>query len=293
MPVPVLIVHGGAGSVDEDRRAAHAEGCARAAEIGRAALEGGAGAIEAVLAACEALEDDPLFNAGRGACLTSDGTIELDASIMEGTHLGLGAVACLAPFPHPIRIADAVRRDAIHTLYAGEGAARFAREHGFAPAAPGALITDAARERLARFLAGAADRGWAGGTVGAVAVDADGHVAAATSTGGTVGKRPGRVGDTPLAGAGTWADDESGACSATGIGEHIMRLGLARRACDLLHGGSADEAARRAIEELERRVGGRGGLILVDRRGHVAFARNTDTMSWAIARRGEVTRSGH
>ena len=108
-----------------------------------------------------------------------------------------------------------------------------------------------------------------------------------------MGKRPGRVGDTPLAGAGTWADDLTGACSATGIGEHIMRFGLARRACDLLHAGSAEEAARRAIDEMERRVDGRGGLILVDRRGQPAFARNTETMSWALARLGEETRSGY
>lgn len=292
MPIPIVVVHGGAGAVDPARRPLHAEGCARAAEVGRAALARGARAIEAALAACEALEDDPLFNAGHGACLTSAGTLELDASVMDGEHLELGAVACLPPFPNPIRIADAVRRDGVHTLYAAEGARRFALDHGFAPADPDELVTDAARERLARFLAGEAGRGWAGNTVGAVAVDADGHVAAATSTGGTVGKRPGRVGDTPLAGAGTWADDHFGACSATGIGEHIMRFGLARRACDLLHAGSAEEAARRAIEEMERRVGGRGGLILVDNEGRPAFARNTETMSWAIARLGEDTRSG-
>ncbi|MBX3272631.1 MAG: isoaspartyl peptidase/L-asparaginase [Sandaracinaceae bacterium] len=292
MPTPVILVHGGAGAVDPARRPLHAEGCARAAEAGRAALAAGGRARDAVLAACAALEDDPLFNAGHGACLTAEGTVELDAAIMDGERLELGAVACLPPFANPIRIADAVRADGVHTLYAAQGAARFARDHGFAPLGPDALVTDAARERLARVLAGAADRGWAGGTVGAVACDAGGHVAAATSTGGTVAKRPGRVGDTPLAGAGTWADDLSGACSATGVGEAIMRLGLARRACDLLHAGSADEAARRAIEELGRRVGGSGGLILVDNGGRTAVARNTETMSWALARLGEPTESG-
>ncbi|MCB9591852.1 MAG: isoaspartyl peptidase/L-asparaginase [Sandaracinaceae bacterium] len=292
MPVPIVIVHGGAGAVEEARRPLHAAGCAKAAELGRAALERGERAIEAALIACEALENDPLFNAGHGACLNAEGALELDASVMDGEHLELGAVACLPPFRNPIRVADAVRRDRVHTMYACAGAARFAIEHGFEPVDPSELITDAARERLARFRAGDAERGWAGSTVGAVALDASGHVAAATSTGGTVGKRPGRVGDTPLAGAGTWADDLRGGCSATGVGEQIMRFGLARRACDLLHEVSAETAAQRAIDELERRVGGRGGLILIDREGHAAFARNTESMSWAIARLGEDTRWG-
>ena len=289
---PVLIVHGGAGAVPEARRPIHAEGCRAAAEIGARVLAEGGAAMAAALAACEALENDPLFNAGLGACLTSDGTMELDASVMEGERLELGAVACLPPFANPIRIADAVRRSGVHAMYAGEGAARFAREAGFEPAPEGSLVTEAARQRLAQFLAGRAEREWAGSTVGVAAVDREGHVAAATSTGGTVGKRPGRVGDTPLAGAGTWADDELGACSTTGVGEHIMRFGLARHACELLRSADADAAATRAIEEFGARVAGRGGLILVDREGRAAYARNTETMSWAIASPGEDTRYG-
>jgi len=292
MPTPVVIVHGGAGAVSKERRPLHAEGCHRAAEAGLAVLERGGRALQAAIEACRALEDDPLFNAGHGACLTAEGSLELDASVMDGERLEMGAVACLPPFANPILVADAVRADGTHTMYAAEGAARFARDHGFVDAAPEDLITEAARERLARVLAGDAERAWAGSTVGAVAVDAEGHVGAATSTGGTVGKRPGRVGDTPIVGAGTWADDRTGGCSTTGVGEAIMRFGLARHACDLLHGASAQDAARRAIAEFGDRVGGSGGLILIDAEGHPALARNTESMSWAIARIGDATRSG-
>jgi len=287
-----VIVHGGAGAVPEASRPAHADGCAAAAEAGRDVLEAGGRAIEAAIAACRALEDDPRYNAGRGACLTSERTLELDASVMDGEHLEVGAVACLPPFANPIQIAEAIRRHGVHTMYAAEGAARFAIEHGFSPATAEALITDASRARLDRVLSGDTERTWAGGTVGAVAIDANGHLAAATSTGGTVGKLPGRVGDTPIIGAGTWADDLRGACSTTGAGEQIMRFGLARHACDLLHGSTAEEAAERAIEAFGRRVGGSGGLILIDREGRAAFARNTTTMSWAIAQPGEETRRG-
>src|SRR5690606_33541791 len=214
--LPVVVVHGGAGAVPPARRPAHAAGCRLAAEAGLAILTGGGTALDAAMRAVEVLEDDPSFNAGTGACLAEDGSLELDASIMDGRDLRFGAVACLPPFKNPIRIARAVLDDGRHTLYAAEGAARFAREHGFSPADPASMITEAARVRLAQVLAGRGDGGWAGGTVGAVACDASGNVAAATSTGGMVAKRGGRVGDTPLPGAGTFADDLAGACSATG-----------------------------------------------------------------------------
>lgn len=286
---PVVVVHGGAGAVPPERRAAHAEGCRRAAEAGLAILSGGGGALDAAMRAVEALEDDPMFNAGTGACLTEDGRLELDAALMDGALLRFGAVACLPPFANPIRIARAVLEDGRHTLYAGEGASRFALEHGFAAADPAAMITEAARTRLAQVLAGRAEGGWAGGTVGAVACDRHGHVAAATSTGGTVGKRSGRVGDTPLPGAGTFADDRGGACSATGTGEHIMRYGLARHACELLRAGvPAMHAAEAAIAGFGARVEGKAGIIVVTPRGDAGFARNTETMSYAIAREGKT-----
>jgi beta-aspartyl-peptidase (threonine type) len=291
---PVVLVHGGAGDVAQEARAAHAEGCRRAAVEGLAALLATGSSLEAVVRAVEVLEDDPRFNAGTGACLTEEGTLELDASVMEGSSLRGGAVCTLPPFRNPVRIARAVLEDGRHLLYAGEGAARFAREKGFAPADPASMITEPARRRLEAFLAGHVGSGWAGGTVGAVACDERGRVAAATSTGGRVGKRVGRVGDTPILGAGTWADDESGAASATGHGEEIIRFGLTRYACDLLRAGlRAQQAAEIAIARFGERVGGVGGLVLVDARGAVGLAHNTETMSWGLARRGEEPACGH
>ena len=291
--VPVVVVHGGAGRVPPDRRAAHAEGCRRAADVGlRALLETG-DPLEAAIRAVELLEADPLFNAGTGACLTSAGTLELDASVMEGRELRMGAVTCLPPFPSPIRVADAIRRNGKYTFYAADGAARFAEAAGFARGDPETMITEGSRARLADVLAGRAERGWAGSTVGAVACGEDGWLAAATSTGGTVGKPPGRVGDTPIVGAGTWADDRSGGCSATGIGEQIMRYGLARHACELLRAGvPAQHAADAAMAGFTERVEGSGGLILVGPRGDTGIARNTETMSWATARKGAETQLG-
>ena len=290
---PVVIVHGGAGDVPLAKRPLHAEGCKRAAERGLATLLDGGDPLAAVIDAVKELEDDPKFNAGTGACLTADGTLELDASVMLGSDLSFGGVACLPPFRNPIEIAEAVRRDGRHSLYATEGASAFARARGFEPAEAESMITSASRERLERVRAGEAGVGWAGNTVGAVACDAQGRLAAATSTGGTVGKAPGRVGDTPIAGAGTFADDRAGACSTTGIGEHIMRFVLARHAVDLLRAGiPAQHAADAAIAGFGQRIAGRGGLILVGPRGDVGFARNTETMSYAIARDSAGTRFG-
>lgn len=279
----VVIVHGGAGNVPEARRPLHAEGCGSAAGAGLEAARATGDPVAAVLAAVRALEDDPKFNAGRGACLTADGTLELDASVMVGADLSLGAVAALPPYANPIDVADAVRRDGRHCLYAGAGADRFARAAGFSPAEPEALVTDASRERLAQVLAGEEVRYWAGNTVGAVAW-IDGRLAAATSTGGTVGKLAGRVGDTPIAGAGTWADDALGACSTTGVGEAIMRFGLARDAVERLRHADARTSADASIAAFGERVSGSGGLILISAAGEPTFARNTATMSWAIAR---------
>jgi beta-aspartyl-peptidase (threonine type) len=187
-----------------------------------------------------------------------------------------------------------VLEDGRHALYASEGAARFARSAGFIPAESTSMITEAARARLEQVLAGRDDGPWAGGTVGAVACDAAGRVAAATSTGGIVGKRSGRIGDTPLPGAGTFADDAAGACSATGSGEHILRFGLARHACDLMRAGvPAMHAAEAAIAAFGARVQGRAGLVLVSTRGEAGIARNTETMSYAIARAGSDTEQGY
>jgi beta-aspartyl-peptidase (threonine type) len=286
-------VHGGAGDLPEVARPMHAAGCQRAAEAGlRKLLETGS-AIEGAIAAVRVLEDDSRFNAGTGACLTNAGTIELDASVMEGSGLRAGAVTALPPYANPIEIARAVMDEGRHVLYAAHGADAFARMKGFVPAEPGSMITPAAKKRLAEFLAGQVGGGWAGGTVGAVAFDREGHVVAATSTGGMVGKRPGRVGDSPILGAGTYADDLAGAASATGDGEAALRLGLTRFAIERLRAGvAAQQAADESIAAFGTRVSGKGGIILVSRTGEPGFARNTATMSWGLAREGEPPRSG-
>ncbi|UQA58123.1 isoaspartyl peptidase/L-asparaginase [Polyangium aurulentum] len=279
-----VVVHGGAGNVRPERRALHIEGCRRAARAGLAVLRDGGSATDAVEHAVRALEDDPIFNAGTGACLTADGIVEHDASIMEGHDLRAGAVCSLRGFANPVLIARAALDDGRHVLYAAEGAARFAAERGFVPVGDAALVTEAAREALAAAREGTGPTGWAGGTVGAVARDASGLLAAATSTGGTVNKRAGRVGDSPLIGAGTYADDEAGAVSTTGHGEGMIRLCVARSAVEAMRARvSADEALRRTIEHLRERVGSVGGAIAIDRNGRYGFARSTATMSWAAA----------
>ena len=280
-----IAVHGGAGDVPAERRVGHAEGCAAAARAGAEVLAKGGSALDAAQRAVEVLEDDPRFNAGTGACLTETGLLELDASLMNGVDLAAGAVCALPPFLHPIAIARAVLEDGRHVLYASEGAAKFATEHGFERQPPEKMITDAVRERFEKGRAEKKAQGYAGNTVGAVARDAKGHVAAATSTGGTFFKREGRVGDTPVIGAGTYADDGAGAVSATGIGEAIMRVCLAKTTCEWLRQGmSAEEAARAAVALLEERGRGPGGLVLVDSRGRWGYARTTVTMSWAARR---------
>lgn len=281
--VPCVLVHGGAGDVPEARRSLHAAGCLRAARAGREVLRAGGSALDAAVRAVEVLEDDELFNAGRGASLTEHGRVELDASVMEGERLRAGAVCALPPFAHPAAIARAVLEEGRHVLYAAHGAEAFARANGFEALSDEALITEAARARWESVRAGSASQGWAGGTVGAVAFDGA-HVAAATSTGGTMGKRAGRVGDSPIVGAGTWADDRAGAVSCTGAGEAILRVGMARGACERMRAGrSATEAAEESVRELRERVEGEGGLIAVSPRGELGWAKNTATMSHAWA----------
>lgn len=283
MPTPAIIVHGGAGGVvaghEDDALAA----CARAVAAGLDILRGGGSAVDAVQAAVRVLEDDPELNAGIGSAMTRDGTVELDAAIMDGATRRAGAVAAVQNLRQPIDLARLILDDGEHVLLCGEGAWTFARERGIEPVAPDVLITERARRRLADFRA---ERG--GGTVGACAVDAAGRCAAATSTGGMTGKRPGRIGDTPLPGCGTYAD-EAGACSATGSGEYIIRATLGRFLVDRLRGDlPAHDAAVSAVWELDS-IGGDGGVICVDRRGGIGHARNTPQMPVAWATLAEPT----
>jgi len=281
MPEAAIVVHGGAGRVPTDpaRIDRLREGAAAAVEAGHAVLEDGGSALAAVEAAVVVLEDDPVFNAGRGAALTADGGVELDASVMEGTDRGVGAVACVAGVRNPVRAALAVLRDH-HVLLVGTAARAFAVDHGVELCEDEWLITDGQRGVLA-----SGDRGWAAGTVGAVARDLQGRLAAATSTGGTMGKRRGRVGDSPLIGAGTWADDDTVAVSCTGDGEAIIRIAMAHEVDALVRfaGLAVEQACARALDELDRR-GGHGGLIAVSATGEVAAHFNSPGMTrgWRV-----------
>src|SRR5438552_2657861 len=204
MPTPALIVHGGAGPVPESELADRQAAVERALEAGWQRI--GSGALEAAVAAVRHMEDEPLLNAGIGACLNADGVVELDAGVMDGRDRSAGGAACLRDVRHPIDLALAVMRDGRHVLLAADGASRFAREHGVEMADPSTFITDRKRQELAQGT----------DTVGAVARDADGHVAVAVSTGGRTGKLAGRIGDSPIPGAGLYADDRHGAVCGTG-----------------------------------------------------------------------------
>lgn len=277
-----IVVHGGAGDVPPERVPLHIAGCERAAAAGAEVLANGGTAVDAVQRAVEVLEDDPLFNAGTGACLDEEGHIALDASIMDGADLRAGAVAALPPFRHPIAIARKVMAETRHVLLAGEGALRFAIERGFERADETEMITEMAIAKWNAARAKHASETWAGGTVGAAARDERGHVAAATSTGGMVNKKVGRVGDSPILGAGTYADDLAGACSTTGHGEAMMRVCLAKTAIDAMAAGRApEEAARASIATMKARTRETGGAIVVAKDGSVGLARSTRTMSWA------------
>ena len=277
-----ILVHGGAGDVPKDRLQLHVAGCERAAAAGAEILAKGGSALDAVQRAVEVLEDEPLFNAGTGACLNEEGHIELDASIMNGEDLRAGGVCALPSFRHPIAIARKVMSETRHILLAGEGAVRFAIDRGFERAPEADMITELSRKKWDAARAKDAAESWAGGTVGAVARDSHGHVAAATSTGGMVNKKVGRVGDSPIVGAGTYADDEAGACSTTGHGEAMMRVCLAKTAVDEMRAKrNAKQAAHASVEYMERRTNETAGVILVTPDGGLGLARTTQTMSWA------------
>ena len=267
---PSIIVHGGAGREAPDDYEPRRRGCLAAVDAGWAILRSGGTALDAVVAAVTILEDDPHFNAGTGSCTTSDGTIEMDASVMEGSRLAAGAVGAVECIRNPIRLARAVLEDGHHILIVGPQALRFARSAGIEECDLAALNVRTAPTTST-------------GTVGAVAVDRDGHVAAATSTGGVGGKRPGRVGDSAIIGAGTYADDRHGAVSATGLGEAIMRVTLARLVVDGMGQGRDPAAAcRHALAVLGERTGAACGLIAVHTAGRIGFAYATDAMPVAF-----------
>ncbi len=285
--VPALIAHGGAGG-DPDDKPTYRAGLGEALARGWAVLRDGGSALDAVEACIGALEEHPRFNAGYGSALTERGTVECDASIMEGDRLQAGAVGAVAGVRSPIALARRVLQDGRHILLVGDGARDFAREQGVALCLPDALVTDRQRARLAEHLAArspaSAPAGGAG-TVGAVAIDVRGLIAAGTSTGGYTGKRPGRVGDSALIGCGTYADSRLGGVSATGHGEAFIRTVLAKTALDVLKELDEPEFAVELALDVVREEGrGDGGLILLDWRGRLGWAHSTRFMpvGWCV-----------
>lgn len=268
--VPTLIVHGGAGADPVEGREELRAGIRDAGLAGWTVLSGGGTALDAVEEAVRSLEAHPRFNAGRGAVLTAEGTVELDASIMEGDRLQAGAVGAVTRIAHPVTLARRILEDGRHVLLVGDGALAFALKAGLPECDPAELITERQRRRHR-------ERG--AGTVGAVALDLHGTIAAATSTGGIAGKLPGRVGDSALIGCGTYAESAIGGVSCTGDGEAIIRVVLARRALDILKAmDDPEHAAQVAVDVLVQEGKGQGGLILLDWRGRVGWAHSTPLM---------------
>ena len=286
---PAIVVHGGAYDIPTETHEAHIEGCRRAAEAGWAVLARGGAALEAVETAVRILEDDPTFDAGYGSFLNAAAEVELDAIIMDGSDLNLGAVAAVQRVHHPVTLARLVMTESEHALLAGRGAELFARQQGLPACSPEDLLAGRELERWRDAQAGGSPKDWEpfgiapSDTVGAVALDANGNLAAATSTGGTFNKLPGRVGDSPLVGSGAYADNRTGAVSATGLGEALMKVVISKTACDFIDRGmSAQEAAQAAIAILAERTTGEGGLIVVDRLGGVGVAHNTPYIAHAF-----------
>ncbi len=294
-----MIVHGGVGAVPHEKEQATIAGVRAAVLAGKNILAAGGSSVDAVEAAINVLEDDPTFNSGTGSVLTFDGEVEMDAAVAYGPRLGFGAVAGIKNIQHPISLARMVMEKTDHVLLQGSGAQEFARMMGVPTHCP---VTEERRAQWRayreKFLRG--DAGdwpklrllmkehpeFMHGTVGAVAVDADGAVTAGTSTGGVFLKLLGRVGDTPLPGAGTYATAFGGA-SSTGLGESMMRTLITKTACDFMRMGlDAQGAASGAVDMLTNTLGSEAGIIVVDRCGGIGFAHNSTQMAHAFMQEG-------
>lgn len=291
-----LVIHGGAGVIERSRMTPDKErdiraGLDRALAAGEKILAGGGAALDAVEAAVRVLEDDPNFNAGRGAVFTADGRNELDASIMDGRTRAAGAVAGVTRTKNPIALARGVMEKSPHVMLSGPGADRFSVEQGLEQVDPAYFATPDRRRQLEEYKSGkvsALEVEYRYGTVGAVALDGKGHVAAATSTGGMTGKRWNRIGDAPIIGAGTYADDRACAVSATGSGEMFIRVGVAHEICARMRflNEDAGKAADIVMEEVKA-IGGSGGVIVVTPKGEMAYSFNSAGMY-----RGKADASG-
>ncbi len=286
---PALLVHGGAWDIPPGEREAHETGAFAAARLGIDSLRGGAAALDTVEAVVTLLEDDPALNAGTGSVLNRRGEAVLDASIMDGEDLRVGGVAAVRTVRNPVRVARRVIEATRQVLLAGPGAEEFAREQGFEAIRPEELVVPREVERLrehqARRRAAAP-----GDTVGAVAIDSEGGIAAAGSTGGTLNKRPGRVGDTPLPGAGLYADSRIGGVACTGWGEGIARLSMARAVLARMEGGQDPaDAARELLAACWSRLGGTAGLLIVTPDARLVTAWSTPRMARGWAHGGMET----
>ena len=285
---PSLIVHGGAWDIPDEAIDALNAGCLRALRAGWGVLSNGGHALDAIEAAVMVLEDDPVFDAGYGSHLNLDGEVECDAIVMDAATLRAGSAAGLRHVRNPVRVARAILEHSPHMMLISEGAERFAVEHDITLCDSEALVSPAEREAWERCRedshAAEHHRGHEQGTVGAVALDEQGRLFAATSTGGTCCKLPGRVGDSPLIGCGCYADRETGAVSATGYGEAIMKVVMAKTACDFLRPANSTpaRAAQAAVQLLANRGKGTGGLILLDKNGNPGFAFNTPRMAYGF-----------
>ena len=285
--MPAIAVHGGAGDIPPaeltpEREAAYHAGLERALRAGQAVLDAGGASLDAVVAATQELEDDPLFNAGHGAVIAANGSCELDAALMDGRDLRAGAVTGVRHVRNPIGLARLVMERSPHVMLAGPGAEEFALEQGLLPVPNRHFVTERRQRELASALAAPTGqhRESLMGTVGAVALDAHGNLAAATSTCGMTGKRWGRVGDSPVIGAGTYAANDCCAVSATGHGEYFIRATVAHEIASLMRyaGLDARAAADRVVHGQLRQMGGDGGVIVIGRDGSIAMPFNSRGM---------------
>ena len=283
------MVHGGAWAIPDDLVQAHLDGVRNAIEAGWRILEHGGAALDAVEEAVVVMENDEAFDAGRGSFLNREGKVQLDALIMDGGTLRAGGVGCVEHIANPIRAARKVLSESPHVYFVAEGAERFAKEHGIPLCKNEDLIIPREVERLREYQDLTTIEGQAlfapeisHDTVGAIALDGSGNIAAATSTGGTLNKAPGRLGDSSLIGCGCYADNDSAAVSTTGWGEPIMKLVLAKWAADRVASGNLPQwVAAEAMNYLKDRVSGHGGIILLDAQGRFGLAHNTPRMAWA------------
>jgi beta-aspartyl-peptidase (threonine type) len=288
---PVLVVHGGAWAMPDEMVDAHLSGVRNALATGWRVLARGGPALDAIEEAVVIMEDDETFDAGRGSFLNRDGKVQLDALIMDGATLRAGGVGCVERLSNPVRAARKILSESPHVYFVGEGAERFAAEHGVELCRNEDLIIQREVEHLRKYQLEVADP--ASGkdlfapaishdTVGAVALDREGNIAAATSTGGTLNKAPGRLGDSSLIGCGCYADNLSAAVSTTGWGEPIMKLVLAKWTADRVSAGNLPEwAAKEAMNYLQQRLNGHGGIIVLNAQGQFGIAHNTPRMAWA------------